>query len=318
MKQAIIIGFLGQTQDRFSAYQSPADTRQKLELAAQVPFPGIEMVYPYETGEAAQTAAMMKELGLEFAAINCNIKKETELVPGALSRPIKEIREMAVQFIKGAKDYAAAVGAPLVTVCPLSDGYDHLFQVDYRQAWRFMIETFGEAADYRPEIPLFVEPKFNETRVHCHIDNTSTALLLLKEIGNANTGVTLDFGHAMYAGENPARSLITIAETGFKYYLHINDNDARHDWDLACGSRNFLHFAEFLFWAKELKYDRYLTTDASPRIFDRVRYFAHHTSMADAIWKLIDELDNKEFLKLMAEEKSIELFDLVKEKIYRL
>ena len=77
MKQGIIIGFLGQTQDRFSAYQSPADTREKLELAAQVEgFSGIEMVYPYETGEAATTQGWMKELGLEFAAINVNIKKE--------------------------------------------------------------------------------------------------------------------------------------------------------------------------------------------------------------------------------------------------
>jgi len=319
MKQGIIIGFLGQSQDRFSAYQSPADTRQKLELAAQVEgFSGIEMIYPYETGEAGETMAWMKEFNLEFAAINVNIKKEDIFVPGALSRPDKEIRQKAIEYIKGAKDYAEKVGAPLVTCCPLADGYDHLFQVDYRSAWRFTVETFGEAADYKPEIPLFVEPKFNETRVHCQIDTTAMALLMLKEIGNKATGVTLDFGHSMYASENPARSLVSIAESGFLYYIHTNDNDARHDWDLASGTRHFLHYAEMLFYAKELGYDRYFTTDASPRIFDRVGYFKRHTEFSNALWDLIGELDRKEFFDLMKQEMSLELMDLVKEKIYRL
>lgn len=31
MKQGVIIGFLGKTQDRFSEYQSPVSTREKLE-----------------------------------------------------------------------------------------------------------------------------------------------------------------------------------------------------------------------------------------------------------------------------------------------
>ena len=319
MKQGIIIGFLGQTQDRFSAYQSPADTKQKLEMAAAVGrFKGIEMIYPYETGSAEETVSWMTELGLEFAAINVNIKKEPQFVPGALSRPVKAIRDEAVAYIKGAKDYAAAVGAPLVTCCPLADGYDHLFQVDYRSAWKFTIETFGEAADYRPEIPLFVEPKFNETRVHCQVDNTANALLLLKEINNPDTGVTLDFGHAMYAGENPARSLVQIAETGFKYYIHTNDNDARHDWDLASGTRHFLHFAEMLFYAQELNYDRCLTTDASPRIFDRVGYFQRHTEFVAALWELVAQLDRARFFKLMHQENYLELMDLVKEKLYRI
>ena len=102
----------------------------------------------------------MKEFKLNFAAINVNIKKETEWVPGALTRPDKGIRDRAVLLIKKAKDFAKAVGAPHVTCCPLADGYDLLFQVNYRDAWKFMVETVGEASDYLPEIPLFIEPKY--------------------------------------------------------------------------------------------------------------------------------------------------------------
>lgn len=319
MKQAIIIGFLGKTQDRFSEYQEPVDTKGKLELVAQIEgFGGVEIVYPYETGEADETCAWMQDLNLDFAAINVNVKKEPQFVPGALSRPIKAIRDEAVAYIKGAKDFAEKVGAPLVTCCPLSDGNDHLFQVDYGTAWKFMVDAFGEAADYKPHIPLFIEPKFNETRVHCAVDTTMTGLLLLKEIGNPATGITLDFGHSMYAGENPARSLMLIAETGFQYYIHTNDNDARHDWDLSAGSRHFLHFAELLFYARELGYDRYFTTDASPRIFDRVGYFERHTRLSAAMWEMMGKIDRSEYRKLMAKEDALGLMDLVMSEIYRL
>ena len=47
--------------------------------------------------------------------------------------------------IKDSKDYAAAVGADKVTCCPLGDGYEFAFHADYRQAWKWLVETFSEA-----------------------------------------------------------------------------------------------------------------------------------------------------------------------------
>ncbi|MDX1285364.1 MAG: TIM barrel protein [Draconibacterium sp.] len=127
IKQGVIIGFLGKTQDRFSEYQAPVTTEQKLEFVSKIDgFTGVEMVFPYENGEPEETKAWMAKYNLEFAAINVNIKKETEWVPGALSRPDRGIRDRAVTMIKKAKDFAKAVGAPHVTCCPLSDGYDVL------------------------------------------------------------------------------------------------------------------------------------------------------------------------------------------------
>jgi len=167
MKQSIITAFLGRTQDRFSEYQEPTSLEERLDLVVKIPgVDGVEIVYPYETEEAGVTKKMFNDRGLNFAAINANIKKETQWVPGALSRSNPDIRQGAIEIIKKAKDYAKAVGAPLVTCCPLSDGYDNLFQVDYPKAWRNMVEAVAEAADYLPEVPLFIEYKINETRVH--------------------------------------------------------------------------------------------------------------------------------------------------------
>ena len=69
MKQGVIIGFLGKTQDRFSEYQQPVSVKEKLEIVKQIEgFDGVEIVFPYETGDAEETKAWMKELELNFAA----------------------------------------------------------------------------------------------------------------------------------------------------------------------------------------------------------------------------------------------------------
>ena len=319
MKQSIITAFLGKTQDRFSEYQTVTNLSERLHLLKQVPgVSGVEIVYPYETGDPIETQKMMTDLGLSFAAINANIKKETQWVPGALSRPDDALRRGAIDIIKGAKDYAKTVGAPLVTCCPLSDGYDNLFQVDYQKAWRNMIDSVSEAADYLPEIPLFLEYKINETRVHCHLDSCAKTIILLKEVQNAATGVTIDFGHSLLAKENPAQVLALCEEAGIDYYLHTNDNDWNFDWDLIGASRNFLHTVEFFFYAKEYGYDKYFTADASPRIFDMIGFFTRHIEMNEAIWNLVEKLDRNKYRRLMAEERHMDLMKLVKEEIYRL
>lgn len=318
IKQSVIIGFLGKTQDRFSEYQRPISTKEKLEFVSKINgFDGVEMVFPYETSEPAEINQWMKEYGLNWAAINVNIKKEAEWVPGALTRPDKGIRDRAVAMIKKAKDFAKAVGAPLVTCCPLSDGYDMLFQVDYAKAWRYMIETIGEAADYLPEIPLFVEPKYSETRVHCQMDSTSKALLVLKEVGNPNTGVTLDMGHSLQSQENPAQMFATVLESGYDVYVHTNDNDTKADWDLIGASRHFLHYIELMFYAREYGYNKYFTTDASPRIFDVIEFFNRHAEVTKGAWELAGKLDRNKYRQLMAEENFNELMKLVNKEIYR-
>lgn len=319
MKQAVIIGFLGKTQDRFSEYQKSITTREKLEIVSKINgFDGVEMVFPYENATPAETMQWMSEFGLQFAAINVNIKKETEWIPGALSRPDKGIRDRAVDMIKKAKDFARAVGAPHVTCCPLSDGYDLLFQIDYRKAWRYMIETVGEAADHLPEIPLYIEPKYSETRVHCQLDSTAKALLLLREVNNPATGVTLDMGHSLQSQENPAQALVTIVESSFGAYIHTNDNDGKADWDLACASRHLLHYVELMFWAQQCGYDKYFTTDASPRIFNVVEFFNRHSEASLGAYKLAQSLNHQQILEMMKAEDFNGLMKMVNKDIYRL
>ena len=66
-----------------------------------------------------------------------------------------------------------------------------------------------------------------------------------------------------------------------------------------------------MFYAREYDYQKYFTTDASPRIFDLIPFFEKHAEITSGVWELAGKLDRKKFRKLMAEENYIELMKLV-------
>jgi xylose isomerase len=193
---------------------------------------------------------MLKKYNLKIAAVNVNVKAEPEFRNGGLTSNRKEVRAKAVRFIKEAKDFAEAAGADKVTCCPLGDGYEFAFPVRLCQGLEAPVETFGEAGTYKTKIPLFIEYKPSETRGRCFVDTAAKALCLLNDMQVKEMGVTLDFGHSTYGNENPAEALVLLAESPYRYYIHINDNDGRWDWDYFCGTKHFLEYVEFLYYLK--------------------------------------------------------------------
>ena len=188
-----------------------------------------------------------------MAAVNVNVKAEPEFLNGGLTSTKKAVREKAVRFIKESKDFAAAIGADKVTCCPLGDGFEFAFQCDYRKMWTHLVDAFGECGSYREEIPLFIEYKPSETRGKCFVDSAAKTLCLLHDIGLNNMGVTVDFGHSVYGGEQPAEAVALVAGSPWRLYIHINDNDGRWDWDYFCGTKHFLEYVEFLYYLKKYR-----------------------------------------------------------------
>ena len=300
LKMAIITGFLGRTKDRFHDYNQPLDLEAKFRLMGQIEgYEGVEIVYPYEVSDPRATKDLLDRYGLKPAAVNVNVKAEPEFRNGGLTALDPEIRAKAVRFIKEAKDFAAAIGADKVTCCPLGDGYEFAFQYDYARAWAHLVETFGEAADHNRAVPLFIEYKPKETRGRCFVDTAAKALLLLKDIGVKEMGVTLDFGHSIYGHENPAEAVAHLAESQFGYYIHINDNDGTWDWDYFCGTKHFLDYVEFLFYLKRYGYNDYLTSDTSPTRWEVKGTFEANSRLSNRIWKLLDRIGAEELPRLM-------------------
>ena len=118
MQFSIITPFLGQTKDRFHAYNQNKSLEEKFQMVREIKgVDGVEVVYPYEVSTPEDTKALVEKYGLKFSAINVNIKAEPEFLNGGVTSNKKEVRDKAVQFIKEAKDFAQAVGADKVTCC---------------------------------------------------------------------------------------------------------------------------------------------------------------------------------------------------------
>jgi len=301
VRLGIITGFLGQTKDRFHMYNEPRTVGEKFALMSRIRgYDGVEIVYPYEVNDAAFTRALLKKYRLNVAAVNVNVKAEPEFLNGGLTSTKKAVREKAVRFIKESKDFAAAIGADKVTCCPLGDGFEFAFQCDYRKMWTHLVDAFGECGSHREEIPLFIEYKPSETRGKCFIDSAAKTLCLLHDIGLKNMGVTVDFGHSVYGGEQPAEAVSLVAGSPWRLYIHINDNDGRWDWDYFCGTKHFLEYVEFLYYLKKFGYKDYLTSDTSPTRWDVRGTFEANSRITNRIWALLERIDDRTFSKLVS------------------
>jgi xylose isomerase len=276
---------------------------------------GIEVVFPYEVNQPGELNDLMEVYDLKPAAVNVNVKKEPEFISGGLTSPEKGVRDKAVAFIKRAKDFAEEVHADKVTCCPLGDGYEFSFQCDYAENWKRLVETFGEAGSYKTEIPLFVEYKPSETRGRCFIDTAAKALCLLNDIQIPEMGITLDFGHSMYGGENPAEVVSLLAESAYPYYIHINDNDGKWDWDYFVGTRHFLDYVEFLYYLKKYAYGDYLTSDTSPTRWDIAGTFETNARLTNKIWTKLDAIDTGMLDELMRSSNYLNTWRFIEREI---
>ncbi|GAB5520103.1 MAG: TIM barrel protein [Rhodothermales bacterium] len=319
-KNAVITSFVSKTKDRFHEYNEEKTLPERLSMvSAMEGVTGVEVVFPYEVlDEAAAMKALVAENDLAIAAVNVNIKGEPQFRDGGLSSTDKAVRDEAISYIHRAKDYAAAVGADKVTCCPLADGYEFSFQYDYATARRNILDTLGRAADYRREIPLFVEYKPSETRGRCYLDTAAKTLCALNDIGIRELGVTLDFGHALYGNEHPAEALALLAESDFPYYLHINDNNGRWDWDYMVGTHHLLSFIEFLFYAQEYGYDDFFTSDTSPTRWDIRGTFEVNARLSDKLWKRLYAIDRDELKRRIAAGDYLHTWRFIEDELLRI
>ena len=77
------------------------------------------------------------------------------------------------------------------------DGFDYSFQIDYVSYWNRIVKAFRDVCDYS-KVPVSIEYKPYEERVHAFIDSFGTAVSILHDVDRENLGVTLDFCHMLY------------------------------------------------------------------------------------------------------------------------
>jgi len=306
-KFAVNSGFLGRRRDRFTEYQPDRTLEEKFKLAKQIKgIDGIELKYPLDLKDVARAKRLLKENGLVCPAVNVDIKDAAFFRYGALSAQSREARNQAISLLREGLDIAAELGAGLVTTCPLADGYDYPFQIDYSAAWSRFIETLKDVVSYRKDVKLALEYQPHEPHAKIMLSNVGKVLHVCSEVGLPNLGVNLDIGHSFAAGESPAESAALLASQNRLFYIHTNDNTGEGgDWDMISGTVHFWHWLELLYTLGRMGYDGWLGGDVTSKHIGPTEAFDTNTRMIRRMVKLLNKMGPEKIAELIKKDGNV-------------
>ncbi|MEM8665334.1 MAG: TIM barrel protein [Pseudomonadota bacterium] len=155
-----------------------------------------------------------------------------------------------------------------MTIWPGQDGFDHALHVDHARLWEMTVEAVAEVAAHDPACDIAIEYKPNEPRAYSVVPDCATTLLLLSDVNAKNTGVTIDFAHALYADEAPAASVAHVHRRSRLLGVHLNDGHGKRDDGLMVGVVHVQETLDFLHAARRIGYDGPLYFDTFPDATD--------------------------------------------------
>lgn len=214
--------------------------------------------------EPAALARRIGDLGLSINGLAMRYYTNPAFKLGAFTHPDRAVRQEAIDLTKQGIDAARAMGADLMTIWLGQDGFDYNFQLDYAQAWELEVAGIREVALHDPGCRISIEYKPDEPRAHSLLPDAATTLLAIAEAGAPNLGVTLDFAHALYAGEQPAYAAHLIHRRSKLLGVHLNDGYGKRDDGLMVGSVHLRSTLELLRQIRRDGYDGALYFDTFP------------------------------------------------------
>jgi sugar phosphate isomerase/epimerase len=255
--------------DRFlrAGYRPGLPVAERIRRAAGLGvLDGVEIVYPAEvTAETAvEVGRCLRDSGLALCSLGTSITSQPQFGRGALTARDPAVRREAVSRVKSGLDICGELGGDRIFFFLGQDGCDYPLEVDYQDAWGWMIEGLQEIAAHRSDIQICLEYKPNEPRRHIFLSNAGTALHLVTSVGQPHVGVLFDTGHAFMAQENLGESVFLLAQAERLFHVHFNDNYGKWDDDMVVGSIHLMPFVEAVYWLKRVGYDGWRSLDLFP------------------------------------------------------
>lgn len=171
-------------------------------------------------------------------------------------------------------------------------------QVDYDAARQHTVDAFRQLATScdRSGVRVSIEPKPTDPATRFSITpNTATALLLAQEVAHPSFGLTIDIGHALLAGENPAHSIALAARAGRLFGLHLNDAHIRLGAEdgLPFGSVNEHMALEVVRQLQKAGYSGYIYFDTFPSTVDPVAEANWNVRKFKSLWRRAARLSGR-------------------------
>lgn len=225
-----------------------------------------DLNYPdhFEAHSPAALSRLLADQGLALNGLAMRYYTEAGFRLGAFTNPDPATRRAAIDLTRRGIDACAAMGGSQMTLWMGQDGFDYSFQADYARMWDDTLAAIAEVADHNPAMDIAVEYKPNEPRAFALMPDMASTLLALKEVNRANTGVTLDFAHVLYAGEMPARAAEMAARYSRILGVHLNDGYGKRDDGLMAGTVHPVQVVELFVALKRIGYDGVIYFDTFP------------------------------------------------------
>jgi sugar phosphate isomerase/epimerase len=268
-KYSAILGNLGNTRDRFcDGYKENPGTLEMLRLAAKIPhISGIELVGTWDIRpeNAKEMKQALADAGLQCVSIIPDLFADKRFWKGSFSARDANVRRHAVDYTRQMCGIAEELGCDTLNIWPGQDGYDYLLAADYEREREWLCESLAALAGEFPKLRFALEYKPKEPRTHSYIARMADTLLLARETGRENVGVTIDTGHAFVAGENVGEAIVLAKRAGDRlYHMHFNDNHSLWDDDMIVGTVHGVCYIEMLYWLDRCGYQGWLSMDQYP------------------------------------------------------
>mmetsp|Transcript_3853 Transcript_3853/g.11387 ORF Transcript_3853/g.11387 Transcript_3853/m.11387 type:complete len:187 (-) Transcript_3853:134-694(-) len=180
--------------------------------------------------------------------------------------------------------------------------------------WQRVVDAFREVCDAYPHIKVSLEfkPTDENTRFFA-VPSTGAALLLVEEIDRPNMGLTIDFGHCLAAGENPAQSAALVGSRGKLFGIQLNDGYTRLGAEdgLILGSVHPHMALELVRWLQKTDFSGHVYFDTFPRNEDPVREAEYNIRKFKRLWRQAKQLQQAGIDELMARQDAMAVLEML-------
>ena len=274
----------------------------------------------FEGHSPAALGRIMADHGIALNGLAMRYHTDPGFRLGAFSNPDRAVRRAAVDITRRGLDALAEMGGRVMTLWMGQDGVDYAFQGDHARLWADSLECLAEVCDHNPGLDVALEYKPNEPRAFALMPDIGTNLLALRDLGRANTGITLDFCHMLFAGEIPAQSAQLAGRYSRILGVHLNDGYGKRDDGLMVGSVHPMQTLELFVELDAQGYDGVIYFDTFPDHggLDPVAEAGVNLMMADRLRRIAAGLkDDAELAAAMARQDAAATLKIVAGRLYR-
>ncbi len=303
------------------AYIDPPKPEEWLDRVFEIAAPlaehglcGLEAHYPNEVNEENidRYVEFGKETGIRLITIVPNLFYDRQFEFGALSSPIEERRQAAIERTKTVLELNKRIDTDFSIVWPGIDGFEQAFGHDLIAARDRFCEGLAEAMDAVPGVRVAEEPKPYEPRSNIIYGTTPEGLLMaqktegllkapenrkLLDQGEALVGLNPEVGHVLMGFEDLAYAFGLVMEYGRLFHTHWNSQPlGNYDQDQNVGVISPEQTEAALYALKMQGYNGYFGLDLNPERMPVDRALINCMDALKAMNERVNRMDHEKVI----------------------